>query len=303
MSPQRSSSGTSRDGSPSLAGGPSGWHRVVGLGFLLSAALLTVAATALASANSPTSPSAPAQLAPSFPGGPYFAIACSFSHRNNDDPIVFPRQPGRSHNHTYVGNRSVDASSTPSSLVGGRTSCESDADSSAYWMPTLFDGRDAVHPLTAIVYYTNRMREPLTAPPAGLVMIAGNAAAGRRQPKGIVAWSCGAVGGKPRYYTIPACRQDRLLQFQATFPNCWNGRTLDSADHRSHMRYASRGQCPATHPVPLPTISLIVLYPPVSPRTAQLSSGRWSLHADFMNGWDQDELARLVAERSTPRRR
>ena len=29
-----------------------------------------------------------------FPGGSYFAILCSFSHRNNDDPIVHPRGAG-----------------------------------------------------------------------------------------------------------------------------------------------------------------------------------------------------------------
>ena len=56
-----------------------------------------------------------------FPGGSYFAIICSFSHRNNDDPIRFPGQPGRSHNHTYIGNTTVDAFSTPASLRGGPT--------------------------------------------------------------------------------------------------------------------------------------------------------------------------------------
>ena len=291
------------DGTPSPAGGPDTGRRGLGLAFLLSGALLAVAAAVLLPGRSAAAPGAPLQLAPSFPGGPYFAIGCSFSHRSNDDPIVFPRQPGRSHNHTFVGNRSVDASTTPTSLVGGRTSCEEPADSSAYWVPTLYEGRDAVNPLAAIVYYTHRMRLELTAPPAGLVMVAGNADARTRQSKGIVAWSCGAVGGKPRYYTIPACSPDQLLQLQVTFPNCWNGRTLDSADHRQHMRYASAGRCPATHPVALPTISLIMLYPPVSPRFSQLSSGRLGAHADFMNGWDQAELEKLVAERSAQSRR
>ena len=50
------------------------------------------------------------------PGGPYFVVSCSSTHRNNDDPIVFFNQPGKSHNHTFVGNRSTDADSTPASL-------------------------------------------------------------------------------------------------------------------------------------------------------------------------------------------
>ena len=48
------------------------------------------------------------------------------------------------------------------------------------------------------------------------MMIAGNADAKRRQPKGIVSWSCGAVGGKPRFFTIPACTADQMLQLQVT---------------------------------------------------------------------------------------
>ena len=43
----------------------------------------------------------------------YFAVACGFSHRNQDDPIVYPRERGRSHDHTYFGNSSTNAFSTP----------------------------------------------------------------------------------------------------------------------------------------------------------------------------------------------
>jgi hypothetical protein len=268
------------------------------LSLVTAIAVAALAAAGLSAA--PTSPAARLQFSPNFPNGPYYAIGCSFSHRNNDDPVVFPGQPGRSHNHTYIGNRSVDAASTPASLLGGRSSCESEGDSSAYWMPTLFAGQADVTPLTASVYYVNRSRERIAAPPKGLVMIAGNAAARSRQPKGIVAWSCGAVGGAPRYATVPACRDDQMLQLQATFPNCWDGRRLDSVDHKQHLRYASRGLCPASHPVAMPQIILIVLYQPV-PLGSQVASGRFAAHADFMNGWDQAELERLVAERNLGR--
>jgi hypothetical protein len=245
---------------------------------------------------------APGQSAPSvelqfgrlFPGGPYFALGCGFSHRNNDDPIVFAGQPGRSHNHTFVGNRFVDAESTPGSLLGGTTTCENTADSSAYWFPTLYIGDDAVHPLTSIVYYVKRTVENVAPMPAGLKMVAGNADARTRQPKATVAWSCGGVGGKPRYYAIRACNHDRLLQLQVNFPNCWNGRTLDSPDHKRHMAYARDGRCPASHPTAVPTIALIVLYPPM-PADARVSSGKLGAHADFINGWDQNAFAKLVA--------
>jgi hypothetical protein len=269
------------------------------LSLAVAIAVAGLAAAGLSAA--PTVEKAALQSSPNFPNGPYYAIGCSFSHRNNDDPVVFPGQPGKSHSHTYIGNRSVNSATTPALLLGGRSTCESEFDSSAYWMPTLFVGEDDITPLTAIVYYVNRSRERIAAPPKGLMMIVGNADAKSRQPKGIVSWSCGAVGGKPRFYTIPACTEDQMLQLQATFPNCWDGRRLDSADHKQHMKYASRGLCPASHPVALPQLILIVLYPPVPPGS-QVASGRFGAHADFMNGWDQTELERLVAERDFLRR-
>jgi hypothetical protein len=233
-------------------------------------------------------------LARGFPGGPYFALACGMSHRNNDDAIVFAGSPGKSHNHTYIGNRLVDASTTPASLLEGATTCESEADASTYWFPTLYIGGEAVHPLTAIVYYVKRTTGYVVPHPAGLKMVAGNAQAKSRQSKGIAAWSCGGVGGTPRYATIRSCASDNLLQLQVNFPNCWNGKTLNSPDHRRHMAYAKNGACPASHPTAVPTIALIVLYPPL-PAQARVSSGRFAAHADFMNGWDQEGLATLVS--------
>ena len=95
--------------------------------------LVLAAALAVASSGSAAPPDPN-----DFPGGSYFAVVCSFSHRNNDDPIVYPGQPGRSHNHTYIGNRDVHAFTTAGSLRGGETTCETPGDASAYWVPTLF---------------------------------------------------------------------------------------------------------------------------------------------------------------------
>ncbi len=260
--------------------------------------LAAIGAALLAPPDRSAAPNLAARaVASGFPGGPYFALGCGFSHRNNDDPIVFPRQPGRSHNHTYIGNRSVDASSTPASLLGGATTCESDSDSSTYWVPTLYVGSQPILPMVGIVYYVRRTSMPAAPLPAGLKMVAGNADARRAQAKGIVAWSCGGVGGTPRYAAVPACSEDQLLQLQVHFPNCWNGKSVDSADHKRHMAYASGGRCPASHPVAVSTIALILLYPPASAR-AQVASGRFGAHADFINGWDQEELSKLVAGRN-----
>jgi Domain of unknown function (DUF1996) len=233
-------------------------------------------------------------LVDEFPGGPYFVVGCGFSHRNNDDPIVFPGEPGRSHNHTYIGNRFANASSSPPSLRGEATTCALPADSSTYWVPTLYLRRQPILPLVGLVYYVRHTSEPVRPLPAGLKIVAGDADARRRQPLGVASWSCGGVGRAPRSSTVPACGSDRVLQLRVQFPNCWNGKSLDSADHKRHMAYASRGRCPASHSVSVPTIGIILLYPAVEAR-AQLSSGRFGAHADFINGWDQEALAGLVA--------
>jgi hypothetical protein len=88
------------------------------------------------------------------------------------------------------------------------------------------------------------------------------------------------------------------------FPDCWNGKDLDSADHRSHMAYASTGSgadagrrvCPATHPVAVPHLRLGVHYPEgVGGSDVTLSSGGpETSHADFFNAWDPPAQARLV---------
>ncbi|MEX2212400.1 MAG: DUF1996 domain-containing protein [Gaiellaceae bacterium] len=239
---------------------------------------------------------APEQQAAStavFPGGRYYVVGCGFSHRNNDDPIAFPGRPGRSHNHTYVGNRTVDADSTPASLRGGPSSCGDLGDSSAYWTPTLYVGQEPVRPLVGLAYYVKRTSDPIQAFPAGLKLIAGDPEATRPQSKSVVGWSCGGVGTPNRFATVPACAEDKTLQLRVDFPDCWNGSNLDSVDHVRHMAYSSAGRCPSSHPVELPTITLLFLYPPV-PASAQLASGRYASHADFINGWDQDVLDFLV---------
>jgi len=97
--------------------------------------------------------------------------------------------------------------------------------------------------------------------------------------------------------TVPSCTAGRMtsLRLHVTFPSCWDGRRLDSADHQSHMAYAMRARCPATHPVAVPAISLILRYPSAGGANVELSSlGQFSAHADFFNAWNQGELTRLV---------
>jgi hypothetical protein len=67
--------------------------------------------------------------------GNNFFVNCRFSHTSNDDPIVLPGMPGRSHAHTFFGNRSTDARSTLASLRAAGTTCKPTTDKAAYWVP------------------------------------------------------------------------------------------------------------------------------------------------------------------------
>ena len=229
-------------------------------------------------------------------GRGYFAVVCGFSHRNQDDPIVFPNQAGRSHDHTYFGNESTNARSTPASLrAAGETTCRLRADTAAYWVPTLFVAGNAVRPLGAVVYYIRRTREPVQAFPANLQVIAGSAAARAPQSTSVTFWSCGRRGGVRRSSEIPTCDNDSL-RLVVNFPNCWNGSQLDSADHKSHLAYSTDGVCPSTHPIEVPALQLQVFYASRGGANAELASGGdFSGHADFVNAWNQDTLERLVS--------
>lgn len=56
---------------------------------------------------------------------------------------------------------------------------------------------------------------------------------------------------------------DSGLRLQVFFPSCWNGKDLDSPDHKSHMAYpdgVNSGKCPPTHPKRFISIFYEVLY-------------------------------------------
>jgi hypothetical protein len=236
------------------------------------------------------------------PAGTYkgvnFISLCGFSHRAADDPIVYPGQPGVSHDHSFVGNTSTSASSTPASLrKAGTTTCSRKGDTAAYWMPTVsVDGR-ATPPSGATIYYQRNALKRLRPFPAGLEMIAGNRLARRPQSLLVTSWDCGDLENVPRSPQPPTCPDGSSLRLRVNFPDCWNGKALDSLDHKSHMAYSVAGRCPRSHPVAVPALSIVYRYPTTDGPAVSIASGSiYSTHADFVNAWDQKALARLVAQ-------
>jgi hypothetical protein len=222
-----------------------------------------------------------------------FLVHCSTSHFAPDDPIVHPGHEGASHLHVFFGNSAVTATSAYDELLGAETSCEQRLDTASYWAPALIRSGRVVEPTQLVAYYRPGPGiDPtaLVAYPPGLMLIAGDPDATSPQPLEIASWSCGAgVLRSPRPLTCP---DGAPVRQHITFPDCWDGSRLDSSTHREHAVYSANGECPSTHPVPVPQLTLAISYPVSGdPSDLVLSSGSvYGLHADFWNVWDQDKL-------------
>ncbi|MFE4635792.1 DUF1996 domain-containing protein [Streptomyces sp. NPDC056773] len=237
---------------------------------------------------------------------PEFNATCVYSHSKPDDPIVAPGLPGASHMHSFFGNRSTDAFTTTESLLSHTaTSCSPAKDLSSYWIPTLYEHGRAVEPEGMIVYYGSRLPDPTaTVPfPQGFRVIAGNAKSQVPTPAGSPNqfWCAGEGGeiGRSADGNWPVCAPTAKLVYQLVFPDCWDGKHLDSPDHKSHVSYNTvDGKCSGAYPVAIPSVSFVIGYPTSgSPDGLSLSSGMASsIHGDFFNAWDNAALGQRVKD-------
>ena len=240
-----------------------------------------------------------------------FRTFCFYSHMAFDDPIVAPGQPGASHLHTFFGNTTTDAFSTADSIANsGASTCRGGIlNRSAYWVPSMIDTSTGapLQPSYMIAYYKTGYGgvDPweVVAMPAGLRMIAGRpATATEADPNPAylrhLSWRCTYDQRGNGTDTTPGmqqCSPGSWVTMGVGFPQCWDGRNLDSPDHRSHMAYPDGSGCPASHPVALPAIGINVSWqvPSSGNGSWRLSSdtysggeGGYSGHADWWNGWD-----------------
>ncbi|GHH40109.1 DUF1996 domain-containing protein [Lentzea cavernae] len=232
-----------------------------------------------------------------------FVAECPFTHKLPDDPIVLPGLAGASHMHSFFGNTSTNAHSDVNSLAKAGSTCSPKVDLSSYWVPTLLVDGQAVEPTGTTFYYLGEgVRDDVTARiqplPYGLRIVAGNAKATAPDNTTMSRWSClhaGHVGASKDFVNCPA---GTMIESYLDFPQCWNGKDLDSADHKSHMSYPVAGDCPSTHPVPVPKLRQVLRYPASGdPARFKLSSGPgFTMHGDFFNVWPEAEMAQRVRD-------
>jgi hypothetical protein len=257
-----------------------------------------------------TNPLPSAGTAVNEPGA--FRFICTPSHEAYADPIVMPGMPGMSHLHTFFGNTRADANSTYESLrtTGDGTCAGGPLNRSAYWLPSMMNGRGkVVRPDMYAVYY-KAVPGKTRLPPRGLRMVFGWHA----DPK-LASWHDWACedGSKGGSQTIAqaGCPAGLRIGGRLATRECWDGKNLDHPDHRSHMATkvwdngASGvpwpGPCPPTHPIEIPQFTIAAWFQHGGPaELAQwhLSSDRMAgmtqypggatLHSDWFGAWDDD---------------
>jgi hypothetical protein len=224
-----------------------------------------------------------------------FSSVCYYSHSAPDDPIVYPGQPGASHMHDFIGNPSTDAFSTYDSLQAAGTNCKIDDDYAPYWAPTLYEGDAPVHPSGVTIYYLSNGKDNVQAYPPGFEELAGNPHAMGPDEADHILWGCSTSA--PTLPEAPQCAPNEHLHVRIFFADCWDGVNLDSPDHVSHVSYSDRRThaCDSDHPVPIPMLNILLKYDtPGGPTISLSSGGTYSMHADFINAWDQDALQELI---------
>lgn len=184
-------------------------------------------------------------------------------HQNTDNIVIAPgKVNGAEHLHDYVGNLDTTFASTEESLAAADTTCEN-GDLSTYFWPILRnrspdDGFDQasvkdknnigepVLPADVRVEWRGNPTTKVVEAPEFLRLFSGDAKTitnglGNARPT----YTC--TGFEDRVTNkYPLCPDGSDLLSIHDFPGCWDGKNLDSENHRDHLAFADEetGACP-----------------------------------------------------------
>nr|WP_152889111.1 DUF1996 domain-containing protein [Streptomyces adustus] len=199
-----------------------------------------------------------------------FATSCGVNANglfNSDNVIVAPGvSNGAHHFHDYVGNQSNTGFASDNDLANAQTSCQDQGDKSSYFWPVLrlqngTQERDAgspgggtegnagqiVTPKQVTMTFVGNPRSKVTAMPRLLRIITGDAKAFVNGPANANAsWSCTGLEDRQLKDKYPLCPSGSDVVRTFKFQSCWDGRNIDSANHRTHVAFAAAdGSCPS----------------------------------------------------------
>ena len=202
----------------------------------------------------------------------------------------------------------VSSNSDNTCLGGGDSVRNTIVNDSAYWVSALLDSKDTtLLPTDVQIRYSKAVTTGNVSPfPTGFTMISGAGQSQTTTGQGTdhVYFQC--QGSGTRYEKIPQDCTSNLLLF-VTFQDCWNGVDKTKSGSQTHIAYSSGGACPSSHTVALPQIRFQVTFSPIvaANKPYFLSSDRfdarctgdggYSIHGDWMNGWDASTLSSIVS--------
>jgi hypothetical protein len=199
-----------------------------------------------------------------------FATKCGVNANklyNSDNVIVAPGVTnGAHHTHDYVGNQANDAFASDQDFAAAKTSCKNQGDKSSYYWPVLrlqdgtqeFDAGqqgggaegNTGRILTAgssTLNFVGSPRGKVVAMPKFLRIITGDAKAlTNGTANANASWSCTGFENKVQLKDkYPLCPRGSDVVRSFKFQSCWDGKNIDSANHRTHVAFAdARGNCP-----------------------------------------------------------
>ncbi len=235
------------------------------------------------------------------------------------DPIVNPGTPS-GHVHRFFGAQAVSTTTTYEDLraAPGNTG-NVEENLSLYWHPAIYrvehnsNNQDLVYRLqetsqfsTYYIWPTGETR----AFPDGFKMVGGGAGytdKARPLAECVNPSPCEEEAEEEddkkncrrqasnNFFPSTFCSE---LEMSMIMPSCWDGVRLDSPNHRDHVRYPkdgdADGECPRSHPVRLPQIRMFTRIAPYKGGEYVFSDGTGHFHADYMSGWKETELQRVL---------
>lgn len=185
---------------------------------------------------------------------------CPLANVGQVDPLVSPGAPA-DHFHAEFGAKAWGTSSTTADLLNGSTTCFIPGNHSAYWVPCFVaaDG-SPICPTSSGGYYgaffgpSAEQIEPFAV---GTRFIVGDSASKALQSTSVVFWRCDAAGQPTLGAPPQTCPAGVGVSLAFNGPRYWDGMSLDSPNHRSHMSYAKD----AGHQVRIPQIQWEFHYP------------------------------------------
>ncbi|MEH0656236.1 DUF1996 domain-containing protein [Streptomyces stelliscabiei] len=249
---------------------------------------------------------------------------------NSDNVIVAPGvSNGAHHFHDYVGNQGNSAFASDEDLAAADTSCENQGDRSSYFWPVIrlqngaaeqdanspgggIEGNvgEIVTPKQVTMTFEGSPRGDVTEMPRLLRIITGDAKAFvNGTANANASWSCTGFEDRQVKDKYPLCPAGSDVVRTFKFQSCWDGRNIDSANHRTHVAFAAAdGSCGAGFKA-IPQLVQRIVYDVDAPslqdggRTAPLFAvdafpeqlhKPVTDHGDFINVFDEDLMREMV---------